>query len=210
MSTVEIIGHPASTFVRTVRMACHEKGVSYDITVAPPHTGQLLSINPYGKMPAFRHGEVELFESLAILVYIDEAFDGPSLLPVDKREKAKALQWVGAILDGVVTSVLRGYIGEYVFPQGPDGAPRHDVIATNLPKVRNHLRILDEILEGNTYLSGEAPGLADLYLAPILFYLEQMPEGPEMLGNTVNVARYRERIEARDSFKETVPPPPPT
>lgn len=210
MSTIEIFGHPASTFVRTVRMACHEKGVPYEITLAPPHSDELLTLNPYGKMPAIRHGDVSLFETLAIVSYIDSHFDGPALLPTNPVERSKALQWVSSILDGVVSTVLRGYIGEYVFPQGEDGTPRRDVIDANLPKIRNHIRILDAALGESDYLAGDSLGIPDLYLAPILFYLEQMPEGADILESATNISRYRKTIEGRESFTKTTPPPPPS
>lgn len=210
MSELEIIGHPASTFVRTVRIVCHEKDVSYAMTMAAPHTAPLLDINPYGRMPAIRHRDVTLFETLAIVTYIDDVFDGPALLPKTPVEKARALQWVSAILDGVVPTILRGYIGEYVFPQGPDGTPRRDVIEGNLPRIRDHIRILDDALGKCETLTGIGPGMPDYYLTPILYYLEQMPEGPEVLQNAANLARYRKTIESRDSFSSTTPPPPPS
>ena len=51
MATLEIICAPQSNFVRTVRMACEEKGVPYTLSPARPQTPEVAAIHPFGKMP---------------------------------------------------------------------------------------------------------------------------------------------------------------
>jgi glutathione S-transferase len=60
MSTIEIIGAPQSNFVRVVRMACHEKGVGYDLVPARPHSPEVKAVSPVGKIPVMRHGDLAL------------------------------------------------------------------------------------------------------------------------------------------------------
>ena len=83
MAELEIIGLPLSNYVWTCRIAAAEKGVSYKLTPARPHSPEIDCIHPFGKMPAMRHGEFELFELKAICSYIDAAFPGPPLIPRD-------------------------------------------------------------------------------------------------------------------------------
>src|SRR5215469_13520208 len=92
MATLEIIGAPQSNFVRTVRIACMEKGVPYTLIPARPHTPEVDAIHPFGKIPAMRHGEVTLCESTGICVYIDRTFDGPPLIPRDATAGARVVQ----------------------------------------------------------------------------------------------------------------------
>src|SRR5260370_9957372 len=73
---LEIIGAPQSTFVRTVRIACEEKGVAYGLTPAMPHSAAVSAVHPLGKIPVMRCGSVELFESKAIATFVDRAFQG--------------------------------------------------------------------------------------------------------------------------------------
>jgi glutathione S-transferase len=80
MTDIEIIGAPQSNFVRAVRMACAEKGVAYLFTPARPHTPEVDSIHPYGKIPVMRCGDYQLCESKAIVTFVDRAFPGPKLL----------------------------------------------------------------------------------------------------------------------------------
>lgn len=71
-----------------------EKGVAYDLEPVdvfakdgPPQ--DYMARNPFGRIPAFEHDGFELFETDAIVHYIDEAFPGPGLQPEDIRSRAR-------------------------------------------------------------------------------------------------------------------------
>ena len=81
MANLQILGMPQSNFVWMVRMACAEKGVPYDLVPVRPHCPEVDAIHPFGRIPAMRHGDLELCESKAIATYIDRHFDGPKLIP---------------------------------------------------------------------------------------------------------------------------------
>ena len=48
MATLKIHGMPPSTFTRTVRMACHEKGIDYELVTTLP--GDIGALNPFRKI----------------------------------------------------------------------------------------------------------------------------------------------------------------
>src|SRR5579864_2963809 len=83
MPELELIGAARSNYVWVCRIALAEKGVPYRLNEARPHTPEVDAIHPFGKIPVMRHGEVTLCESRAICSYIDNAFDGPKLVPTD-------------------------------------------------------------------------------------------------------------------------------
>ena len=89
MSTLEIIGVPRSSYVRVVRMACEEKGVPYVLQEEIPHSPAVNAIHPFGKVPVMRYGGVELYESKAIVTYIDRTCPGPKLIPDDPERQRK-------------------------------------------------------------------------------------------------------------------------
>ena len=66
MSKLEIIGFAPSTYVRVVCMACEEEGLPYELKPVPPHSPEAAAIHPFGKIPVFRDGAVELCEYLPI------------------------------------------------------------------------------------------------------------------------------------------------
>ena len=156
MSKIELYGSPNSTFVRTACMACEEKGVAYEIHSVGEGIADLkkpdhLARHPFGKIPAMRHGDVQLFETAAICVYIDAAFDGPALSPTDPVERARLVQWVSAINDYIVPTALRGYVAVIFAPPGLDVETDEKKIQAMRPAIHDQIRILDEGLEGRTY-----------------------------------------------------------
>ncbi|XP_043920579.1 glutathione S-transferase A-like [Protopterus annectens] len=59
-----------------------------------PKSPEVLAINPRGQVPAFKHGDIILNESIGICLYLEDLFksEGVQLMPDDPREKALILQ----------------------------------------------------------------------------------------------------------------------
>jgi len=108
-SKATLVGIPFSTFTRTIAMALHLKGVSFDQVAVPPHSPTAKLHHPLGRIPSFSHPPGEwLFESAAIATYIDTTFSHPPLLrPVvssssslsSRLENARVTQWVSFVSD---------------------------------------------------------------------------------------------------------------
>jgi len=205
-ATVAVLGDPRSTYVRTVRMGLAEKGVAYTLTGAAPHSPEILAVHPFGRVPAFRDGEIALFETSAILRYVEESFDGPSLLPSTIMNRARCEQWVSAIKDYCYDAMVRRYVLQYVFPKGADGKPDRSVIDSAAKEISAQLAALERAYAGGEFLAGPAVSLADLFLAPMLAYVEQMPEGGQLLAPVPGVRRAQESMRSRPSFTATEPP----
>src|SRR3984957_10421544 len=80
-----VYGPATSPYVWSARLALAEKGVTHELVdVQPaafreePHRSR----HPFGKVPAFEHDGFALYETQAILRYIDEAFAAAPLQPV--------------------------------------------------------------------------------------------------------------------------------
>jgi glutathione S-transferase len=209
MANLEIIGFPQSTYVRVARMACEEKGVAYDLRPAPPHSPEVLAIHPFGKIPAMRHGDFELFESKAIGTYLDRMFPGPRLIPEDARNAALAEQWVSAVNTVIDRTMVRTYLFSYIFPKTADGKPDRKAIDEVTPEVRKQINLLDKAVAKTGYLAGDQFSFADINVMAILFYVRKFPEGSEAIAAAKNLAAYYDRNAERPSFKNTIPPPPP-
>ena len=211
MSKLEIIGIDLSTFVRTCRIACLEKGVDYDLVfdyangIADLQSETHLAHHPFGRIPVMRHDGFTLFETTAICRYIDDTFDGPALVPGERRQAAVMEQWVSAINDYAVPRITVKYILQYAFPKGPDGTPDMEAINEALPNVRDTLKILNAALEDGPYFLGQTPYIADFLLLPIIDYVASMPEGADLLGASPNVARFRDAFSERAGYAATLP-----
>lgn len=204
MSDVVIYGMPQSTYVRTCRMACHEKGIDYELVPLFPQSPEMLALNPTGQLPAFRHGDVNLVETGAIVRYIDDVFPGPKLQPADRLERAEMDLWMSVIADRFYQTSIKDIV-----------LPRLGFIEKSDEEIQAAGQVLDtqldrinKTLEQRPYLAGGDISLADLYLAPILHWVEATPEGKAALPKHAALGRWYQKIGERSSCRDTVPPPP--
>ena len=209
MADLMIYGIPQSTYVRSARMACIEKGVSYTLQPEMPSSDTIRGLHPFRRVPVLRHGDFTLYETSAILRYVDEAFDGPPLSPREPKRRAQMEQWISAINCYFDGPMIRRLVLQYAFPSGPDGKPDRAVIDKAVPEVRRLLQLIDEAVAEGPFLLGPQLTLPDLLLAPMMFYVAQTPEGGAMMKDTRNIPRSGAAIGARASYQETMPPPPP-
>jgi len=203
---VAVFGNPRSSYCWTVRMALAEKGVKYKLVPNAPRTPEQCAVHPFGKVPAFRDGELELYETRAILGYIDEAFEGPSLISSGGvTARARGEQWISVINCYGYDAMVRRFILQNLFPRGADGKPDRAIIATALPEIDMQLGLFDKAYGDNDYLTGSSMTMADLFLAPLVFYLGRFPESKALLDKYPSVLHGHEVIRARPSFAATTP-----
>jgi glutathione S-transferase len=157
-------------------------------------------------MPAIKHGDMVLYETSAIARYIDEAFPGPKLQPADFKARAEMNKWISAsnaYLDGFfVRQVLfEKMVKPRFFNQPTDEA----VVAKAMPLCEQHFAVLDAELGTRSWLAGGAFSLADMFVAPIMFYAQMLPEGQQLLKGRNNIAAWFGKVSARKSFAATAP-----
>lgn len=207
MSDLELIGLPQSNFVLAVQFMLAEKGLDYRFTLAPPHSPPIVAGHPLGKVPVLRHGAVLLAESLAIARYLDRVFPAHPLVPTDPVAAARVEQWASIIVTAIEPALIRAYLFAYLFPGTPDGAPNQERIAAALPAMQRMLTVLETAVRDGQ-IGAEAFALPDAYLAPILFYLQTLPEAATQLADCPHLRAYAERLFARPSGQALLPPPP--
>ena len=208
MPTVELIGPAPSTYTRVARMVCEEKAIPYVLKQSPPHSPDVDAIHPFGKVPVMRHGDFELCESKAIATYLDLSFPGPKLIPTEPRQAALTEQWVSLVNTRIDGTLVRTYLLNYIFPKGADGKPDRKVIDGVVPAVKDELDLLDRTVAKTGFLAGDSFTLADINVLPILAYLRNFPESGAAIAAAKSLSAYFDRLSARPSFQNTVPPPP--
>lgn len=178
--SITIYGPPYSSYVQSVRMLCRRKGITHELSLggAPDIAGFRRDINPglhpFNKVPVLDHGELRLYETNAILHYLDEAFPGPAHVPEDPLSRARMAQWMSVAHAYVDPPIIRGLVlPAYRAAQaGEDFDPGAQPAA--LAAARAAMRVLDDQLVGKAFLVGEI-SLADLLLAPMLRYARRIP-----------------------------------
>jgi glutathione S-transferase len=205
MADVTLYGLQLSTFTRTARMACVEKDVTYDLVEVELGSPAHLAVQPFGKVPALRHGDFMLYETAAIARYIDMAFPGGRLSPAEPKAAARAIQWASVTADCAYQVMIRELVWQRVVMPMMGGQADEAAIAGAVPKLERQLAIYDKALGENAWLAGDALSIADLMFAPILFYVAATPEGQAALKDRRSVNRWFGAIAERPSFKSTMP-----
>jgi glutathione S-transferase len=207
----EIVVHgvPGSPFLRAVLIALEEKRAPYRIHALTPETlrGEAYrKLHPFARMPAIEHGAFQLYETQAILRYVDAAFPEPSLQPRDARAIGRMNQLIG-INDWYLfpkaarVIVFERIVGPFLLGKAPDEA----AVAAAVPDARHTIGEIDRLLGDNEYLAGSELTLADVHLAPQLYYLERTPEGAAIMKGTA-LSAWLARVGERASWRATLPP----
>ncbi len=211
MSEFIIYGIPGSPFVRSVAMALEEKGAPYRVQPMGPGDSKgeaHLARHPFGRVPAVEHGDFRLYETQAILRYIDAVFPGPTLQPADPKAAARMNQIIGIndwYLFPQVAAVLvfQRIVGPVLMGLKPDEA----AIAAAVPNATRCLGELNRLLGRSPFMAGDEVSLADIILAPQMDYLAGTPEGSALLKDTPLEA-WLARMLTRPSMQATLPPEP--
>ncbi len=191
MKHVEIFGFAASTYVRTARMVCEEKRIDYQLLALEFGQDSHRALHPFMRMPVVRVGEMLLYETLAITMYLDEVFNRQQLVPADAATRARMLQWVSTCNDYLYGDLVKALLAADDLPD--------DTLASG----RRDLEIVNRQLLNGPFLLGDEIYLCDLFLAPIVAFVEQQATGPALLGELDALAAWRDRLWSRASFAAT-------
>src|SRR5262249_28725534 len=99
MSDLIVYGFPRSTFVNIVRLVLTHKEVPYTFHDLEPEMGKPshLALHPFNRVPILRHGDFTVYETSAIVSYLEESFPKPALQPKSVRDRARMNQWISAV-----------------------------------------------------------------------------------------------------------------
>jgi len=205
----EFIVHsiPGSPFGRAVLTTLEEKGASYRFSPVAPgglRSPEHLARHPFGRVPVLEHDGFVLYETQAILRYLDRVLPNPALTPADPKRAARMDQAMNVndwyLFQGVANVIVfQRVIGPRVMGLAPDEA----AIEAAMPKARAVFEELARLLGGQSFFAGEALSLADLLVAPQLSLFTLTPEWSALVAPHKNLVAWLARMEARPSLKAT-------
>lgn len=204
---IVLYGFDGSTYVRTVRMLLAEKGADYDqvpvnVLAGEPREAEHLERHPFGKVPVVDHDGMRILETCAITQYFNDVLEGPSFIPSDLKDRARMHMTMG-IIDSYGYDALVGVAGFHLFPDFI-GNPDKEFLEKSVKDARLVLTELMKIRGDSDYIAGGKPSLADLYLAPICFYVN-LTEDAARVFDVPGFADWWERMQNMKSFKSTEP-----
>jgi glutathione S-transferase len=205
----EFIVHsiPGSPFGRAVLTTLEEKGARYSFSPLAPgglRSPEHLARHPFGRVPVLEHDGFLLYETQAILRYLDRVLPNPAFTPADPRRAARMDQVMNVndwyLFQGVANVIVfHRVVGPRVLGLAPDEA----AIEAAMPKARAVFDELARLLGGQSFFTGETMTLADLLVAPHLGLFSLAPEWPALVAPHKNLVAWLARMEARPSFQAT-------
>jgi glutathione S-transferase len=167
-----------------------------------------LSRQPFAKVPAFEHDGFALYETQAIMRYVDERFAGTPLQPEDVHEWSRMNQIIG-IVDAYAWPSIAGTIlfNRILVPRILGGTPDEVAIEAALPRAHLCLSEIDRLMEHHRFLAGDHISLADLMVIPLLYYFANVPDGGAAMAEHPKLQNWVRQMETRQSFQVTKPPP---
>lgn len=207
MSQIVLYGFPRSTYVNVVRLVLEHKGLDYEFQDLESEMGKPrhLALHPFNRVPVLQHGAFRLYETAAIIAYLDDAFPELGLTPADAQRRGRMNQWISA-LNAYYYPYIVYHLGHerLVFPAL--GIPADEkVVAAALPRINTALDVMEATLaDGRPYLVGDMLTLADFALTPTMTALGRSPEGQDLLQRRAHILAWRQRLDATPAVKRVM------
>jgi len=197
-----------SPFSWRVQLVLEEKGLPYEPVLlsfakrehkSPEH----LARSPHGKVPALEDDGLRLYESSAIVEYLEERYPTPAMLPGDAAGRARVrieeLECLLYFADRFVTLARQVFFT-------PDGQRDMAKVESGRAEVRDQLAALEARASGRggEYLVG---GLSRADLTWIPFVEIAARAGVDLdPGATPWLVGWRSRLRGRPSYERSYPP----
>jgi maleylacetoacetate isomerase len=169
--TVRLYDYFRSSACYRVRIALNLKGVAYEpvptnLAEGAQKSADYIAKNPQGFVPMLEIDGLKLTQSLAIIDYLDARFPDPPFVPADPAARARELAMALTIacdIHPVNNLRILKYLKDTLNVPEPqrDDWYRH--------WIREGFGALEDHAGRGRYLSGDAPGLADICLVPQMY-----------------------------------------
>lgn len=207
MSSFVVHTIPGSPAARAVMAALIEKAASFRVAGLTPGAHKMephLSRQPFGKMPVLEHDDFTLYETQAILRYLERVLPSPPLIPEEPKNAARMDQVMG-ISDWYLFQGVNGVIGfqRIVGPRLMGITPDETAISAAMPLAHVVFGELSRLLGKKAYLVSQRVSLADIMVAPHMDFLAQTPEWIPLTRGRPNLVEWLARMNERKCMQLT-------
>jgi glutathione S-transferase len=201
-------GFDGSTYVRSVKMLLAEKQftdfeqVPLNVLAGEPKQPEHLARHPFGKVPVLDHEGLRILETSAIVRYLNDVLPGKSLLPATPQARAKMDMVIGLVDSYGYGALVGGIAAFHLFPDFV-GGKNEGMRQGGIANARKVLTLAMQAKGSQPFIAGDL-SLADLYLAPVVFYVSLTPDMAGLL-DIDGFADWWTRVQALKSFQDTQP-----
>jgi glutathione S-transferase len=206
---MKLYAFPPSPNARKVAAVIAHLRLKVDYALVRLHKGEhrqpeYLAINPMGKVPTLRDGDLMLWESNAICQYLADRAGDTSFFPADPKLRANIARWLfweagswSPVVDIFTHENVRKPmlgIGSVDPAQLSDGEKRFQPLG----------RLLDDQLADRKFLLGDAVTLADFVVGGAATYVDR---GRIPINGYRHLKAWWDRLNAIKAWSETMPGP---
>lgn len=196
--------HPGSPNCRKVSafLKLADLDVDWEVVDLPKGghlTPEFGAVNPNAMVPALEDGDLNLWESNAILIYLAEKTGSPLW---DDASRLDILKWLFWEQSHFMYATGTAFFQVVLKPMIGLGEPDEHSVEEAIKKFRRHAKVLDDHLAESDFLVDDKLSLADLAVAANLTFAE--PSGLPM-DEFPNIGRWLDRLDQIDAWKETFP-----
>ena len=173
---------------------------------------QMLRMNPRGRVPVLKDGELVVFESLAIMYYLDRKYPQRPLFG-DSPEEAAVIMRVCCEYQAYIEPYVMRIVRALLFRNGD---PQSDESTYAMHMIAGEARTIEGRLSKGPWIVGDKAGAADYMIYPgIMLLLRALatPEARELSSRFLPVeanypalSRWLKRVEALPGYERTFPP----
>lgn len=160
---ITLYSYPQCPYSRKVQIVLEEKGLPYtlkkiNLADGEHRTEQFLALNPFGKVPVLLDDSVVLFESQAIVTYLETNYPTPALLPEGPDERGRACM-LENVHDHYLSRHLYFLVEQYIYRKPADRD--NTGIADCFKQIQHQLSWLDTQLVGRHFFGKDLFSVAD-------------------------------------------------
>ncbi len=181
-------GYKVELFLNLLGLEFERIYVKIDYASNSHKTADYLAINPRGQVPSLVDGDLNVWESQSILIYLARKYAAESWLPQDPAGMAETIRWLSfsaAEVDGLAAARRIRLFGQ-----------DHD-LTPHQQKGISGLKLMDAHLANKSFLAGPNPTVADMACYP---YVAMAGEGEVDLAPYKNVQAWVNRIQGMDGY----------
>lgn len=236
MSDITVYHNAMSASSQKLRLALAEKRLEWrseevELLTGGQHAASYRALNPAGVVPTLVHGDVALFETSAILEYLDDVFPDQPLRPADPVARQRMRQWMARLYEdhhrpnGMLSyaisarAALRSLPADRLqamldaMPNRRDRALRRAAIEQGpaAPEFAEAVRAQEDMLDAlegglsRGWLAGNAISLADIVALPYVVRIEHMGIAAMLAPDRrPRLADWLRRCKARPSYEEAI------
>ena len=202
---MKLLGSLTSPYARKARIAMLEKNVACEFVAdRPSNPGSQVPVhNPLSKVPVLVLDDGKaVYDSVVIVEYFDHVGSGLKLIPAafEDRIEAKRREALG---DGIVDAIVALTHDSRYTKDCDAGA---DWYQKQLKKIECGLTVLQQDIGERDFCFGNAFSVADICAGMALGYMDRAYSSYDWRGKYPGLKRYADKLFARASFQQTLPP----